>query len=137
VSLHILVWVLLALCSLYAAIFGGKTGLVGAALNVTATIATFAVQSHQAWDQTHIPVMLVDFLLMLGFYILAMKSRVYWPIWAAGFHLITVSGHVATLIIPGFWSTLYYYFNGMWAVFIQVAMVWGIALDRVHHKRMA
>jgi hypothetical protein len=130
-SLHIMVWMLLLSCSLYAAIFGGKSGLAGAGINIIGTLGTFVVQSVQAWHATHIPVMIVDLLVMIGFYALAMNSKVYWPIWAAGFHLITVAGHLATVIIPGFWSTLYYYFNGMWAVFIQMAMVWGVMLDRI------
>jgi hypothetical protein len=74
----------------------------------------------------------VDLLLMVALYALAIKSNVYWPIWAAGFHLITMAGHAATVIMPDFRSSLYYTFNGMWAVFVQMAMVWGITLDRFH-----
>jgi hypothetical protein len=125
-----LVWTLLALCSLYAAIAGGQTGRIGAALNVGATIATLVAQKYALWDQTHIPVMLIDLLLLAAFYALAMTSRAYWPIWATGFHLITVTGHLATFIIPDFRATIYYFFNGMWAIFVQMAMVWGITLDR-------
>ena len=129
--INILVWMLLALCSAYAAVAGGTTGRIGAALNVGATIATLYAQDIMPWTQTHIPVLIVDVLLMAALFALAMKSKVYWPIWAAGFHLITVTGHAATLLSPDFRSSLYYYFNGMWAIFVQMAMVWGITLDRV------
>lgn len=129
--LNILVWMLLALCSIYAAVVGGMAGRVGAALNVGATVATLFAQDAMPWSQTHIPVLIVDVLLMAALFALAMKSQVYWPIWAAGFHLITVTGHAATLIAPDFRSSLYYYFNGMWAIFVQMAMVWGITLDRI------
>ncbi len=128
----VLVWMLLALCSIYAALAGGPTGRIGAGLNVGATVATLFAQSFGPWTQTHIPVLVIDLLLLLALYALALKSRVYWPIWAAGFHLITVSGHAATFLVPGFRSTLYYYFNGMWAIFVQMAMVWGITLDRLY-----
>jgi hypothetical protein len=127
----VLVWMLLVLCSAYAALLGGTTGRIGAALNVGATLATLLVQYAMPWSQTHVPVLIVDVLLMTALYALAMKSQVYWPIWAAGFHLITVTGHAATLIAPDFKSSLYYYFNGMWALFVQMSMVWGITLDRM------
>lgn len=131
VLINILVWMLLALCSVYAAVAGGTTGRIGAALNVGATVATLYAQDAMPWTQTHVPVFMVDVVLMAALFALAMKSHVYWPIWAAGFHLITVTGHAATLISPDFRSSLYYYFNGMWAIFVQMAMVWGITLDRI------
>lgn len=129
--INTLVWMLLVLCSVYAAVAGGTAGRIGAALNVGATVATLFAQDVMPWTQTHIPVLMVDVLLMAALFALAMKSQVYWPIWAAGFHLITVTGHAATLISPDFRSSLYYYFNGMWAIFVQMAMVWGITLDRI------
>jgi hypothetical protein len=127
----VLVWMLLALCSVYAAVVGGTTGRIGAALNVGGTLATWFAQYAGLWSQTHFQVLIIDVLMMAALYALAIKSRVYWPIWAAGFHLITVTGHAATLITPDFRSSLYYYFNGMWAIFVQMAMVWGITLDRM------
>jgi hypothetical protein len=128
----ILVWTLLALCSAYAAAMGGVTGRIGAALNVAATVATLFAQQIGPWSQTHIPVLIIDLLLLLALYLLALNSRVYWPIWAAGFHLITVAGHAATVVVPDFRSSLYYLFNGMWAIFVQMAMVWGITQDRFY-----
>lgn len=125
-----LVWMLLALCSIYIALAGGTAGRIGAALNIGATMATLFAQQMDTWSQMHLPVLLIDLLMMVALFWLAMKSRVFWPIWAAGFHLITVLGHAATLIAPGFSSTLYYFFHGMWAVFVQLAMVWGVTLDR-------
>jgi hypothetical protein len=127
----VMVWALLILCSVYAAAMGGATGKVGAALNVGATVATLFAQQTEAWSQTHAPVMVIDVILMMAFYALALKSRVYWPIWSAGFHLITVAGHAATVIMPDFRSSLYYLFSGMWAIFVQMAMIWGITLDRM------
>lgn len=128
--MELLVWTLLALCSFYAAALGGPSGRIGAGLVLAATIATYLVQGSERWAQTNIPVMFVDLALMAAFYALALRSKVYWPIWAAGFHLITIAGHAATFIIPDFRSSLYYYFNGMWAVFVQMSMVVGITLDR-------
>jgi hypothetical protein len=133
----ILIWVLLALCSIYAAAFGGRTGQIGVFLTIGATLATWLVQYYSPWSQTNYPVMVVDIVLLAALYALALNSRVYWPIWAAGFHLITVTGHLATMIAPDVRSSIYYYFNGMWAIFVQMAMVWGITLDRIYLPRKA
>lgn len=127
-----LVWSLLALCSLYAAVLGGTTGRIGAALNVGATVATLFANRIGIWSETNLPVLIIDTALLAALYALALKSRAYWPLWAAGFHLITVTGHLATMINPDVSSSLYYYFNGMWAIFVQMAMVWGITLDRIY-----
>lgn len=129
-SMALLIWMLLALCSVYAVVAGGTTGRIGAALTISATLATWFAQYAGLWSQTHIPVLLIDVLLMAAFYALALKSNVYWPIWAAGFHLITITGHAATFIVPDFRSSVYYYFNGMWALFVQMSMVLGITVDR-------
>jgi hypothetical protein len=129
----VLVWILLVLCSLYAAVAGGTTGKIGAALNVGATVATYFAQKFAAWTELHLPVLVIDLALLAALYGLALKSKVYWPMWAAGFHLITVGVHGATLIAPEFRSSVYYYVNGMWAIFVQMAMVWGITLDRIHN----
>lgn len=126
----VLIWVFLALCSVYAAVFGGRDGLIGVILIVAATLATWFAQYFRPWSHTNFPVLFIDASLLLAFYILALRSRVFWPIWATGFHLITVAGHAATMVAPGFNSSIYYYFNGMWAIFVQMAMVWGITLDR-------
>ena len=128
--IFVLVWMLLVLCSLYAAILGGKTGRIGAALNVAATVATLLALQIDSWSQTNLPVFVIDFLMLIALFWLAIRSEAYWPIWAAGFHLITVTGHAATMISPDFRWPLYYYFHGMWAIFVQMSMVWGVTLDR-------
>jgi hypothetical protein len=129
--IFILVWMLMVLCSVYAAVAGGTTGRIGAALNVGATLATYLVLKVDTWSQTNFPVFIVDVAMLIALVWLALKSQAYWPIWAAGFHLITVLGHAATMISPDFRWPLYYYFHGMWAIFVQMAMVWGITLDRM------
>ncbi len=129
--IFILVWMLMVFCSVYAAVAGGTTGRIGAALNVGATLATYLVLEVDTWSQTNLPVFMVDIAMLIALVWLALKSEAYWPIWAAGFHLITVLGHAATMISPDFRWPLYYYFHGMWAIFVQMAMVWGVTLDRI------
>lgn len=125
-----LFWLLLSLCCSFAASAGGKSGRIGAALLMAATLATWLLENTSSWSQTHWPVMAIDLLLFCGLYFLALRSEAYWPIWAAGFHLLTVAGHFASIIMPDFRMGIYWRFSGVWAILVLMAMVVGISVDR-------
>jgi hypothetical protein len=99
-------------------------------LLIAATIATWRVELSSSWASTNVPVMIIDIALLVGLYVLALRSNVYWPIWVAGFHLLAVAGHVASVIMPDFRLGIYWRFSGIWSVLGQMAMVIGISLDR-------
>lgn len=125
-----LFWLLLALCCSFAAFAGGKSGRIGVALLMAATLATWLLEFTSGWSQTNWPVMTIDILLFCGLYFLALRSDAYWPIWAAGFHLLTVAGHFASIIMPDFRMGIYWRFSGVWAILVLMAMVVGISVDR-------
>jgi hypothetical protein len=50
----VLVWSLLALSCLYASFAGGTSGRIGAALMVTATVATLFAEQLSPWSHTQI-----------------------------------------------------------------------------------
>ncbi len=72
----------------------------------------------------------VDLGLLLGLYALALRSRRFFPIWMAGFHLIAVTTHLSTVLEPEITPRLYRAMESLWAIPITLAMVFGIALDR-------
>jgi hypothetical protein len=125
-----LFWVFAALCCGFAAFVGGKTGRTGAAMIMTASVASAVAGEFGTWAQTHFPVMAIDLLLLAGFYGLALRSQSYWPIWATGFHLITVVSHVAVLFGDSVRQMLYYGFGAFWSLPVMLAMVIGTVLDR-------
>ena len=132
----ILFWLLLALCCSFAAVAGGSTGKTGAAMLIISTLATTAAttifQPATGWSETHVPVMAIDILLLCGLYMLALRSEAYWPLWATGFHLLTVSGHFATIIMPDFRLGVYFRFSSLWSLLVLMSMVVGISIDRSH-----
>jgi hypothetical protein len=125
-----LFWILISLCCSFAALAGGSSGRHGAWLILVATVATWLLELSSSWTKTHVPVMMIDILLLIGLYHLALQSKVYWPIWASGFHMLTVAGHIATIIMPDFRLGIYWRFSGIWSVLVLMAMVIGISLDR-------
>jgi hypothetical protein len=125
-----LYWMLAFLCCAFAAIAGGKTGRIGAAMIVTASVASALGAQFGTWDETNVPVMAIDILLLIGFYWLALKSDSYWPIWATGFHLLSVIGHIAMYFSESVREMLYFAFGAFWSLPVLLAMVIGIARDR-------
>jgi hypothetical protein len=130
-----LFWLLLILCCGFAALAGGKSGQVGSIMMIAATIATWSVELSSSWAQTHIPVMVIDMMLLFGLYALALRSSAYWPIWATGFHMLTIVGHVATMIMPDFRLGIYWRFSSVWSVLVMMSMVIGISIDRTKFNR--
>jgi hypothetical protein len=126
----ILFWLLLATCCIFAAVAGGRTGRIGAGLQIAAVIATWHFELSIGWASTNVPVMIIDVMLLVGFYSLALRSKAYWPIWAAGFHLLTVAGHIASMIMPDFRLGIYWRFSGIWSILVMMTMIVGISLDR-------
>ncbi|MBL0022802.1 MAG: hypothetical protein IPP23_11385 [Sphingomonadales bacterium] len=136
--IEILFWLFLVLTCLFCALAGGKAGRAGVALIIAATIATDIAQNTTNWSHTAWPIAAIDAALLVGLYILALKSRAYWPLWATGFHLITVITHIATIIAPGFRFGVYFGFSGIWSLLTLLAMVIGVAADhRASHNRRA
>ncbi len=131
-SVLTLFWLLLLLSCTFAGMAGGKSGRIGASLLVLATIATWNFEISSSWAQTHLPVMIIDTVLLIALYTLAIRSRCYWPIWATGFHLLTVAGHIASIIMPSFRFGMYWQFSGIWSVLVMMSMIVGISIDRTH-----
>lgn len=99
-------------------------------------IVTSYIEPTSGWSQTHVPVMVVDMALLAGLYALAMNSRVFWPIWATGFHCLTVTGHFATIVMPDFRLGIYLRFSGIWSLLVLMSMVIGISIDLTRRRRI-
>lgn len=125
-----LYWVFAALCCGFAAVAGGKTGRTGATMIMTASVASAVAGEFGTWAHIHVPVMAIDLFLLVGFYWLAMRSENFWPIWATGFHLITVVSQFAMLFSDDVRQMLYYGFGAFWSLPVMLAMVIGTTLDR-------
>mgnify|MGYP001175091235 FL=1 len=126
-----LYWVLALLCCGFAAVAGGRSGRIGASMIITASVASVVGEQFGTWNQTHIHVMTIDFILLARFYSLALRSKSYWPIWVTGFHLISVFSHIAVLFADDVRQMLYYGFGAFWSLPILLAMVIGISRDRL------
>ncbi len=133
----ILFWLMtLSACS-YAAILGGWEGKWTTALILSATSGTFLSETvvDLNWQQTNSMVFVVDVVMFVGMYVVAAKSRRWWPLWVAAFQLNSIAAHLATVLSPSFSSAVYNGFEGLWAFPGQILMVYGIWRDRIGQYR--
>ena len=86
-------------------------------------------------SQGRIGVFAVDLAMLVGMYVIAVKSRRWWPLWVAAFQLNSVAAHLATVLSPAFSAAVYNGFEGLWAFPGQILMVYGIWRDRVGEYR--
>jgi len=115
----------------YAFLAGGKEGRWISTMLVFAAFGSLpASWIDYAWRQTQVPVLLLDTVLLVALVSVALRSRRGWPLWMAGFHLISVATHVATLIAPGLRPITYFAMQAFWSLPVLMVMVGGIMLDR-------
>jgi|GEM_PF-416348 len=130
-TIAVLFWVLLFGCCGYAALYGGWEGRWFAALYVSQSVLVVAAARWDTnWSRTNWSSFEIDLGLLLGIGIMLVHTRRFWPLWVFGFHLITVSAHLAAVISQTVPVRAYFLLATMWAVPKMVIVVAGIMLDR-------
>ncbi len=126
----LLFWVLVLCTCGFAARYGGWEGRWFAAVYLAqCAFMVLAWLTDWTWSRTNWPTVAVDTFLLVAFYILARTTRRFWPIWVFGFHLITMSAHLATLISQSIPFRAYYSLATMWAIPKLLVVIFGISLD--------
>lgn len=127
----ILFWSLTLLACGYAVAAGGRDGRWAVFLLLSASLLTIpAARLGRHWAGTEFGVFGVDLALLVGLYVLALRSLRFFPVWMTGLHLIAVTTHLSTILVPDIAPRLYKAMESLWAVPITLSMVFGIAMDR-------
>jgi hypothetical protein len=122
--------------SLYALVFGGRTGRAAVAIFGAASgLTSFATQINPDWVSTSYGVFMVDAACLLALLLLALLSDRYWPIWAVGFQAVSVATHLATIVAPDILPKAYQAIAAFWSLPILAVMVVGTNLDRQYSRR--
>lgn len=123
--------ILLFASCVYACIAGGKDGRWVSLLVVSAALLSMpASYLDYGWSRVQLPVLAVDLLLLAGLFIIALRSRRFWPLWVTAFHLLSISTHVARFAEPDLPPLIYFALQSFWSLPLLLAMVAGIMLDR-------
>lgn len=136
--------VLRTACWAYALVYGGKTArwafVPFALAAMGSNLATGVGQSYtnptlERWEQINWLLLASDVGYLIAIYLIALRSRRYWPIWSAGFQLMCVLAHMGPLLDPASNPKIYRALESIWAVPMLLTMVIGIAIDRKFERR--
>lgn len=118
---------------LYGWLAGDRHDREGVFWIAAAIIGTLLVQVKAASDIQMVLILIIDAALLFAMVSLALRSTRYWPIWFAGFHLLTVTANVALVVFGEIdMLRLIAAFFGTPAI---LSMVIGIFLDRLAESR--
>jgi hypothetical protein len=136
-EIAILFWAMMLAAGSYSVALGGWEGRTTMGLFVLAALATIASNRWLVlnWQETNLTVCLIDTATFVATYLIAVKSRRWWPIWVAAFQLNSVAAHVATMISPDFSNFVYQGYASLWALPSMLIMVFGIFRDRLGKYR--
>ncbi len=140
-SIPVIFNLVLLLCAIYASVAGGKTGISGSIIFISATLLTIvANKMDPGWGDTAYGIFAVDVTCMTALAIVALKSNRFWPIWALGFQIGAVGTHIATILMPEIVPRAYQALATFWSIPILWVMVMGTRQDRRHelmHKKIS
>jgi hypothetical protein len=125
---------MLGVCA-FAVLRGGRDERLGAIALAAAAIASPLAVSH-SWGGPELGVVLVDLGLLAALIMLAMRSRAFWPMWAAGFQGCAVAVHLVAARSPTMLPAVYAETLAVWAYPVLAALAAGTWLEtRVTHGR--
>ncbi len=92
---------LLAICT-FALVRGGRPERIGAAVNLIASIASSAARllHLSSWAPAQFVMLAIDGSVTAAFFVLAISTTRFWPIWAFGFALADIFVSVAGALLP-------------------------------------
>ena len=120
--------------SLYASLYGQRSERIGAAAVLIGSFAS--VPSTAFFSSPEIGILVIDGVLLTVFASLVFASDRYWPIWATGFHMISVITHLAVVVQPEIIPVAYANYAIFWAYPVLAALAWGTWDQRVRQANM-
>jgi hypothetical protein len=111
------------------AIVRGRTDerIAASGMLLAAFITPLAVTSGFASPETG--VLGIDMGLLAFLVIIALKSDRFWPLWAAGFHVVGTTIHLATFVEVDIWPPAYANAQGFWAWPVLAALFIGTIVE--------
>ncbi len=119
---------MLAVCSL-AVLRGGQDERLAAIALSAAALMTPMLASH-GFAGPEMGIVLVDVALFLALGMIAMRSRSFWPLWAAGFQLCGLAGHLAAAKSPQMLPAAYAETLAIWSYAVMASLAIGSVVER-------
>jgi hypothetical protein len=118
---------LLAVC-VTAMVKGGQDERTAAIAFAVAAFVSPLVDARR-FSGPAIGLILIDSILFVIICIIAMRSRSFWPMWAAGFQMCTLAGHLAAAKSPTMLPAAYADTLVIWSYAVMVTLALGTILE--------
>lgn len=130
-------WTLLFAILFYALVRGGTEHKIAAIGCVVATFATRLMKApfSTRYYDLEVGVLAVDVSLFALFLAIALRSQRFWPLWIAGFHLVTVLAHILRALKVDLIPSAYALAVQFWSY--PVLFCIGIAIWRSQRRKIA
>lgn len=131
VALIALYYLLLLGVALHAVVRGGLPERFGAALNVGASLLTFAVipPMHVRWRTVDLPTFAIDAAVAIGFFVIAKRFDRFWPVWCLGFAMANLFVHLARMAVQDEVPLAYADGSVAWAYLALLALAVGTSRE--------
>jgi hypothetical protein len=107
---------------------------LGASAMLAAWLATaLSLNGTQLWGPQW-GVMIIDVLLLAVLLFIALRSDRWWPLWACGFHALSVVLHLAVMADPKIWGRAYFVAGNAFSYLVMGALFIG-AVGRWRPRR--
>jgi len=63
-----------------------------------ASVLTTAVSPSPTWTNIEVNIFIIDVLVLLSFWFIALRTQSFWPYWITGWQLIAIFGHIQKLM---------------------------------------
>jgi hypothetical protein len=129
----ILYFSLLAICWLYAWFRGGPPERIGATILAVGSVLSLAALSRGAgrFGSVEFGIFLVDVATLVGFLILALLAKRFWPLWLTALQAVGIAGHAVKLVDTATIPLAYAFILALWSY----PMLLLIALGTWRHQR--
>jgi hypothetical protein len=99
---------------------------LGAGAMLAAWLATaLSLNGTQLWGPQW-GVMVIDVLLLAVLLFIALRSDRWWPMWACGFHALSVVLHLAVMADPKIWGRAYFVAGNVFSYLVMAALLIGV-----------
>lgn len=78
--------------------YGGALERWAAYTALIASVLTSAVTPFPTWTDIELNIFVIDVLVLLSFWFIALKTQRFWPYWITGWQLIAIFGHVQKMM---------------------------------------
>ena len=130
VQIRSAVWALTVLMVCAVALWrGGRDERLAAGIMLAAWALSMLVD-RTGFAEMEWGIMGIDIAALAGFTWIALRSPRYWPLFAAGFHLLAIVTHVARQVDPTVGGYAYFTAEILWGYFLAFAIGYGALTSR-------